>query len=1107
MRNLPTVQPFIFIAIWLLNISCLMTCFECPMNCNCSASGVYCNNRHLTEIPKNIPISTTKLDLSGNPGLKFSNDVFLQFTKLRVLYINNCSRPGPVLLPQGLVSLGLSNNRLTEEDIKETFHTAPRSLKSLNIANNYINLRLAFRFIPKWIQYLDSGGNILRRLRKDDLNQFSQMREINLHSCGLHEIETGAFDNLTHLNTMEMSFNRLTVLPTRLFQFNTNLQYLYLYANQLSSFPDLTGVRYLIILDLTNNSITTLDAKTFGIKIVRDLNVGYNHIKNFSLKGIKFLTIDLSHNNISVVADFAFPSVTKVKALYLQNNEITHIASKAFANLMFVSELHLQQNKIKSLPTNLFDGVKISKLILYNNHLSSMNGVLSPMPAAPEQIWLFSNPTLTLFKQEDFISMTNTSTVYVSCKDLKIIVGHKYFIATIKCFPVQEMDLIFSSAVGAMDGYHCIYNRTSMIFHCYPCKAGSYGVQGPRSWGECVQCPAGSFYQNEIAMNSCKLCPLGQYVPPWRSPGKRQSDCQICPKGTETSLIAGYRACKCLDGFARSSRFGECKKCNLMGISCKKDYPELNSGFWMTWNSTPNGIACKKIFKAFITNLLTKNANYDKNTVNFTCNLPVPHKCPMPGSCLGGADANCSKGYIGALCAVCDKGYSRHFNKCVKCESPVIAIVKFVGILIIFVLICILVSCTDKLLLSTQRQNGNEQEKRTFADMILSSLKILLGFYQVLSGIIHAFSYIKWPHNLKKAVSVYEYIQFEVLRFPSLRCIKPEWEMNAVTEFWFAISATGAVPALLLMYCFIRKSLITCKSYILNQHFHQSLSRKYTQHCLRAAALFLFATYPITSARIVKVLPISCHTFCAFMQNGNCLHKLSYVRSDYSIKCLTMSGENKWTLIAACIALVLPLGLPFLLLCLLWHYAPNNWKERTENQELVQHENILNIEEDTEYISAQILESARPAAMTEALRFSFENYTKSCWYWEAVEMIRKLLMTLGIVMFLEHTKIGLVSIIIIGLAFCFLHGQMKPIKDKYEHYFQCLSLFIAPLNLAIGAIWMSPQIRDEDIIEDRRDSFYLGILLVALNSSLIFLVLGRFTIAVVQKIRSALAKE
>ena len=381
------------------------------------------------------------------------------------------------------------------------------------------------------------------------------------------------------------------------------------------------------------------------------------------------------------------------------------------------------------------------------------------------------------------------------------------------------------------------------------------------------------------------------------------------------------------------------------------------------------------------------------------------------------------------------EGYSRQFNRCLKCPKPFFAILQFVGSIFLFLFVCLLITWADKVSVdkewSSDNHGQNAKEQITLADVILSNLKILLGFYQVLNAVINAFSYIHWPRNLKRAVNAFEYIQFEVLRIPSIRRIKPGWDMNAIRDFWFVLVATATIPFLILLYCLIRITISYLKSS--TTAVFKERSRDCGQNCFRAVALFLFVTYPIISRSIVQILPISCHSFCANMDQDRCLHPLSYLHSDYSVACFSASGNNKVTLIAAYISLLIPLRLPLLAFFLLWRVAKNVKEETVAAQQMTFTGRAVIVTDLIEgnLANAGLLENSglEKSVVTKALKFAYENYTKSCWYWETIEMIRKLVMTVGIVLFLQHTKIGLGGIITIAMTFTILQAMKNPIKD------------------------------------------------------------------------------
>ena len=1002
----------------------------------------------------------------------------------------------------------MSRNHLNIEAVKKMFANGNWTrLEEVNLAFNRIkitNENSGFSALPKGIVSLNLKKNIIPRIRHSDLKGFKNLKRLDLGGCRLYEIEEGAFQSLTEIKWLGLYDNKLTKLPNDLFKFSTKLNNLHLYNNTLAALPNLRGIDHLNVLEMRRNQLTSVNVADLGVKYIRSLRFGSNKINSFNLNGTVFYSLDLSRNGITTLGDYAFSGQKKIRHLFLHDNKIDYISPRAFSGMTDLEELFLQRNELKSLHEGLFSGISMGRLYLFGNKLENTKGVLNGMRRAPNLILLFGNSNLTSFRSSDYQKMGKGSVIYIGCTTLKTIEGDNDLQANVICSPSNDLKLITPTSALQGDGFHCRRHSSNFLFLCTPCPVGTSEIcNAEYCGGVCVPCPAGSFYQDEMASLHCKPCPPGQFVPPSRAPGKSPIDCLTCPKNTNTNNTAGYRACPCLPGYARTHRFGACTKCTMKGVTCKRDYSELVPGYWMTWEGikTPWNASCKDFFQSFMRNLDIKNDTYDRSSVNFTsCNMPMPHKCPIKGSCKGGVEAACETGYSGVLCAVCSKGYMKQYNKCRKCPSRGVAIAQCIGYLLSFVIVCWLISATDKIKLADSDQfeeDGNQGNERTFADIILSSLKILLGFYQVVSGLIHALSYINWPHSLKSVMSSFEYIQFEVLRLPSLHCIKSEWRMDAIKEFWLAVIATFAVPLLIFLYFAVKSFFLYC---CVAEFFQvQKRIKQCCKHSLRAAILFLFASYPLTCTRIVQILPISCHKFCTVMHNGNCLRKVSYMRRDYSLSCIQESDSA--LLQTAYAAMAIPLGLPIVLLLLLWRFSPRRNEQRAEPD---RDSYIINEGEvaGDDYVNCRLIENGgtEQGTIQFALRFAFENYEPSCWYWEVVEMIRKLLMTVGVVFFLQNTKVGLSGIIIIATVFTMAQAAMNPIRDKFENFLQLLSLIIVPINLSIGAIIHSKGIHDEDIISKTEDAWALGVLLVILNSLLIVLIAFRFIRAIARKV-------
>ena len=1099
---------------WLCSVLTGVVSRLCPDLCFCSDLAVKCSGLGVRQLDNSVPLKIRFFDLSNNPSLAIKKHTFTRYKHLETLNLKNCSIKDPIKLPDSITNINLSHNKLQTDSLKRLLQNGNWTfLRELDASSNNLNLNNeVFGLIPRGLRALKLGSNVLPKVTRSYLAGLKSLLLLNISGCCLQEIESGSFDSLRSLNKLALHDNKLRMLPKELFQYTNSLHELLLFNNLLTAPPNLSGIQHLITLDLRRNRIESVASRDFGISYISSLRFGTNMIKNFNLTGITFFNLDLSRNGLTEIHEHAFSGNRAIRHLFLQDNKISYISPKAFDKPTTIVEFFLQRNRLKNLQRGIFTNLAIDKLFLFDNKLTDIKGFLDGMKRHPHLILMFGNPTLHTLRGSDLGSLRKNSTIYIGCRHLKKIIMKEKIKANVVCSPTKELEILTPTSALQGDGFRCYKGSLGFLFHCKPCLIGYRENCGAEyCGGTCVACPAGGFYQDEMAAISCKSCPLGQYVPPQKAPGKNALDCLTCPKGTNTNSSADYRACSCLDGYARTNRFGECNKCLENGFNCKRDYQKLKRGYWMSWETmeTASNKSCKELFLSFMANLDTKSDSYNRRTVHYECNMPTPHKCPIKGSCIGGVNATCKLGYKGVLCAVCEKGFMKNFGKCIKCPSAVVAVIQFLAYIVVFVLLCWLVSLTDRIRMSNSNETREDsdaitRDDRTFADAILSSFKILIGFYQVLSGTIHALGYIHWPETMKTTMSLLQYIQVEIIRVPSLHCIRADWEIDAKTEFWFAIIATVAVPFFIFLY-FSIKSLKTTRCYSASTQEIQQKQSDSAKRCFRASVLFIFATYPLVSSHIFRLLPVSCHTFCTTEAKGRCMNQVSYLRSDYRVACLQNSNKTNDTLMAAYTASILPIGLPFVLLILLWRCARKS-KQLDEEITFPINDIIETSFEDEPYVNARLLNennTKNEGIIKFALRFAYENYREDCWYWEVSEMLRKLIMGVGILFFLRHTKIGLGGMIVIATFFAVLHAAKSPIKDRFENFLQMLSLSIIPINLAIAAILQSKSSEDEAVLAEQDDSWALGIMLVILNSLVIVLVVLRLLRAIRRKLSSA----
>ena len=1081
---------FLFMLIIVMMIS--SHSIRCPKKCKeCNDKVIECPSAGLTEIPKAIPLTVEKIELSGNKLFPINRSYFLKFESLQKLFLSNCNLTGHILLPKSLTWLDYSYNKITIESLKIMLNNT-HSLKRFDMQWTNLNTKEILRILPRGIQYLVLNGNSLTSLGQDDLKGCIHLISFHCDLCSLKVIEANAFDCVENITHIILSNNLLVDLPDKIFQ----------------------TLKDHSILDMTGNKLEQFNASKLGMQYVEQLLLGYNRISKIDLKHCKVIVVNFANNNISRLDAAALGSSPFMVEAHFQRNRIREISERAFENKKFISYLSLHGNNIESIPRSLLGNTSVSALFLHKNSLSNVDDFILGMKRLPNTLTLYSNKKLRHLNTSVFRGISSHSRIYVSCNDLTAITLSSKRKLSIYCYSSSDISIEMTINALRYDGYHCSWRSKNNRFSCRACQRGFYRGTDERANPnlDCLPCPAGSFYQDELASLRCKNCTIGQYVPPSSSPGKDASDCQTCPLGTNTSELAGTRACRCLKGYYRRHRFNECKRCRHAGFECVRDYPQLKKGFWMTWNGTElSNRSCKQQFQSYILNLETFNNSYDRNTMHFKCPLPIPIKCPMRGSCQGGIHSSCSSGYTGVLCGVCSEGYKRNFNTCVKCPQVHVIILRWIGIVALFLLLCYIVS--DKKYdrsrvawMSASDDNSN----RSFVDLFISSFKILIGFYQTLIGVMNAYNTINWPTNLVAIISMMEYIQFEIVRIPSLRCINPKWTMDAVKEFWLSFTVFLTFP-ILCFICFLVRTC--CLYYHETSDFYIKRRRNLcARNCVRIASLFVFITYPLMSARVTYILPASCDVICTVGDNEVCQHSINFLRSDYSLNCPTMS-THKYTLVTAYSFFVILCGLPLALWIVLRdslrkdgdHVGARSIRQYVETlrEDGLEEVHLNDVSEERNCIDPLIIDERSvdmPPVLKCALRFTYENYKAKFWYWEVVEMARKLIMTTGAALFLYHTKIGLSTMIIVGITFAILHAIKKPMKDNFENMLQMLSLWIIPINLSAGAVIQSSIGGMKGSKGNDPESWKVGMFLIVINSLLIVLIVGRFAQLGVEKI-------
>ena len=126
------------------------------------------------------------------------------------------------------------------------------------------------------------------------------------------------------------------------------------------------------------------------------------------------------------------------------------------------------------------------------------------------------------------------------------------------------------------------------------------------------------------------------------------------------------------------------------------------------------------------------------------------------------------------------------------------------------------------------------------------------------------------------------------------------------------------------------------------------------------------------------------------------------------------------------------------------------------------------------------------------MRFLYENYSSSCWFWEVVDLGRKVVLTsvLALVGAESRTHLG-VAALLSGL-YTVVFAYYKPVTDIFEYWLQLASLLATNLNMSTGMLLKIPS--QADVTSDASSQFEsvgVAVLLVANNLFVSSIIIGK----------------
>lgn len=526
-----------------------------------------------------------------------------------------------------------------------------------------------------------------------------------------------------------------------------------------------------------------------------------------------------------------------------------------------------------------------------------------------------------------------------------------------------------------------------------------------------------------------------------------------------------------MEGFYRTDIFGKCEECERGGVheglDCSKtDFLNLKPGYWWEWQNETH----KERYKNFTANLLNPKPSYDNTFRDFTYTMPKATKCPREESCQGDVHSllnPCKPGYEGPVCGICQFGYYKQLQTCSKCPTKKWMAIQL-GIIFgfIFIIIAILIWYSRK---KTKKAQG-----RALIDVIFARLKIIIGFYQVTYGLLEAFSFVRWPDVLEDISHYSEMLQLNILQIAPLHCLFSSLHVDAFGSL-FASMGLNSVAIIFFAFIFgVRYIMISARRSLTEEEKAKRISHT-KELVYRNLFFFLFVNYLSTCSKTANVLPLACRRLCRDKGENLCDN---YLKADYGIRC--NGPRYHLLLIGAYFNILYIIALPAFTITVLW-------RERRM---------VLASKEDPTLPTSEdfSMEERNPSPYKEivaGLSFIYENYTAKAWFWELIEMARKISLTSGLILIGQESRtyVGVTCVLagLYGMLFAF----RVPIRDAFENKMMMTSLAVTFINLGIGTVSRIPSENKEPSKDPLMDTVIFKITVIGANTLVIGQLVGK----------------
>lgn len=232
---------------------------------------------------------------------------------------------------------------------------------------------------------LDLSENRFADVYKEQFSNMKNLRILSLARNRLKSLSTDFFDSLPSLESIDLSENEFEHVDNRIFQpIQSKLESIYLAQNRFTSLPDVSYLKQLNYVDLSENGLTTIDSSRLPTSLT-SLIMTNNKIDTIRKNDLGSLTnliyLDLSANQIYNIEKDSFGKLTQLHVLRLAGNRIGSLPD--ISKLNNLAEIDLSNQNVARLDAFAFDRVDthggesffsiLNRIDLSNNKIESID--------------------------------------------------------------------------------------------------------------------------------------------------------------------------------------------------------------------------------------------------------------------------------------------------------------------------------------------------------------------------------------------------------------------------------------------------------------------------------------------------------------------------------------------------------------------------------------------------------------------------------------------------------------------------------------------------------------------------------------------------------------